>query len=87
MYSIAAHEGYHTVYYSYKLEHRWHLALDKYRIEGDNNLSWYRVSEYGASSSSELFAEVGALVTEGRSAEVPAHILKAFNETVESISR
>jgi len=84
--STVAHEVSHTVYFRYRLENEWRTALAK-RGTGAGSLEAYAVSEYGASSATELFAEVGALVAEGRQSEIPAKILEAFMEVTRGLGK
>lgn len=73
LFTIAAHEATHILDYALALAGR--RAMPSAR----SSQAW-RVSEYAASEPAELFAEVGAMVASGRSAEVPADILLAFME-------
>ena len=77
--AVAWHEAGHAVYFSKKLDYKWNAALDRNHAFEDA----HRVSEYGASSKVELFAEVVAAIEDGRPEIIPNSIMKAFRETVE----
>lgn len=73
LFTIAAHEATHILDYILGMNGR--RAMPSAR----SSRAW-KVSEYAASEPGELFAEVGAMVASGRSAEVPEDILRAFME-------
>lgn len=75
LFATAAHEAGHAVYYQRRLENAWEDAIKL--ISTDDRL---RVSEYGASSAHELFAEVTATVALGQEGRLPADILKAWRK-------
>lgn len=78
--SIMAHESYHAVYYRKHLEATFAKQLQEQKVKKPD---WYKVSEYAATSKSELFAETGAAIEIGL--DVPDNIKKAFLNTVETV--
>lgn len=81
---IASHEGQHAIYFKYKLESKWKDNLTL--LVGDdmhNNIKCASVSEYGMSSPTELFAEVGAAISFG--IEIDPDVKQAYLKTIGSI--
>lgn len=76
----ASHEGFHAVYRLRKLEPAWFNAL---RNSPAKMSDAHKVSEYAASSPSELFAEVGAAITNG--IDIPNQFVLAFKQTMATI--
>ena len=94
--TISAHEASHAVYYSAEsyrknfIGNLWESALKdmgvgREKIWHESPVDWFRVSEYGASSFSELWAETGALVNTGRAGEVPVKILQAYEKVIKQL--
>jgi SPP1 gp7 family putative phage head morphogenesis protein len=92
--TVSAHEASHAVYFDNPATDKlWKAALKESDVSGSGvgmyrqtHLDWFRVSEYGASSFSELWAEVGALVHTGRWSEVPEGILKAYKKVMKQLA-
>jgi len=80
LYTTTVHEAYHSVYYKYKLETEFANQLKRFHVTPQQRFS---VSEYGASKTSELWAEVGASVESN--VKIPDNILNAFIETIKTI--
>lgn len=81
---LSAHEGFHCVYHQKGIEDKWNENLLKYvGEEGHSDIKCMSVSEYGCSSVSELFAEVGAAITHGINID-PA-VKQAFEKTMEGV--
>ncbi len=76
---VAWHEAGHAVYYVKNLAPKW----DKYLREYKGLADAHKLSEYGSSDISELFAETVAAIEDGRESIVPDSILKAFREVME----
>jgi len=82
IYTLTTHETGHGIYNYNGLADTWEDALEKFAVKEVDRL---KLSEYGASSSSELFAETNAMVALDRKADVPETILKAYEETINSV--
>lgn len=78
--ATARHEAYHGVYYQKKLKQTFSDALKRNDVLRNQ---WYEVSEYGGSSVSELFAELGTALD--MNIDVPDNLRRAIIETLESI--
>jgi hypothetical protein len=81
---IAAHEANHAMYYQYNLRALWEQNLRLY--VGDlmyHDVKCASVSEYGMSSITELFAEVGAAIA--YDVEIDSHVKQAYLDTIEGI--
>ena len=80
MYAVAKHESYHAVAHKYN-------AISVFEQElverGVKQIDMAKVSEYGASKTSELFAEAGTAVDLG--IDIPSSIRKAFEETIKQV--
>jgi len=81
--AIAAHEGFHNVYYTHKLKDSFSKNLAKNGIT--DRTQWFKVSEYGASAETELFAEIGSAIT--NDLKIPNEFVKAFNDTVKEFKK
>jgi len=80
----AAHEANHAIYYTHSLKNTWEQNMKIY--VGDkmqHDVKCASVSEYGMSSMTELFAEVGAAVA--FDVEIDPHVKQAYLDTVGSI--
>ena len=62
------------------------MGVGREKIWHESPVDWFRVSEYGASSFSELWAETGALVNTGRAGEVPLKILQAYEKVIKQLA-
>jgi hypothetical protein len=82
MKAVAAHEGFHNVYYTHKLDDAWKTAV---AARGLKLNDFYSVSEYAGKNISELFSEVGSAISSG--VDIPKEFLDAFYETVKTIGR
>lgn len=81
---ITTHEGFHCIYHQKGLESVWTDNLKKYVGEKMNeDIKCTSVSEYGCSSISELFAEVGAAVS--FNILIDKDVKQAYLDTMESI--
>lgn len=78
----ASHEAGHTLYYTRRLEEKWQRALARHNVTAGDR---YAVSEYGASSDSELWAEVTAAVHWGYARSLPPNVHKAYQEVIDGI--
>lgn len=78
----ASHEAGHTLYYTRRLEEKWKRALARHDVTAVDR---YAVSEYGASSDSELWAEVTAAVHWGYARSLPSNVYKAYQEVIDGI--
>lgn len=80
-FTLIAHEAGHYVYFERGLANQFRQALfDK----GVRQSDWHKLSEYGATSESELWAEAFAARAAGLSAEMPAAIMEAMEEVLAS---
>jgi hypothetical protein len=80
--TAAAHEAGHALYFKKpEMLKPWLDGLDKYVTIPDR----FAVSEYAATSESELFAEVTALIFDGRRSVVPDSILRAYDEALKAV--
>lgn len=77
--ALIAHEAGHWVYHVNHLANAWSKALHAHGAERT-----YRVSEYGASSLSELWAEVFSARAAGQAGTIPAEIMEAMEEVLAS---
>lgn len=93
LFTLAAHEAGHAI----EFQRAFRRADDRFKaplfklfednireIEDLKNLS-HRVSEYAASNTEELWAEITALVATGRASEVPEELLRAWTLTIEHL--
>jgi len=82
----AAHEANHAIYYEYDLKAAWERNMT-YLVGNkmNNELKCASVSEYGMSSMTELFAEVGAAVA--FDIEIDEDVKQAYLDTIGSIRR
>nr|BDD47034.1 hypothetical protein 5 [bacterium] len=62
--------------------HKWDEMLEKYKVAKIDEL---RVSEYAASTRTELFAEVGVFYLENNLKAIPQSVAKAFLETIKGV--
>jgi hypothetical protein len=84
--AIASHEGFHNIYHTHKLEDKFKEALKSQGISlKAKSASWYGVSDYAATNLSELFAEVGASIT--NNIKIPEPFVNAFNQVVKDIKK
>jgi SPP1 gp7 family putative phage head morphogenesis protein len=83
VFATATHESYHAVYTRNNLFKLFESNLEKNNVTILDRLA---VSENGFSSSSELFAEIGAGI-ETKISGLPENIVKAFNETLSTIEQ
>ena len=75
--AAASHEAGHAILQSdWNGRTLWESALSRHKA----NSGWHEVSHYAATSSDELFAEVTALIADGRRGAVPGKILSAYDE-------
>ena len=82
--NLISHEYGHVIYYRadrYGLDTPFRNALTRNNVTRIERLS---VSEYGASSPTELFAEVTSAIAGGQKDTIPPNILKAYYEIVNS---
>ena len=91
LFSTVAHESGHALLSSYGEKYAgdatWmRLLRDKYNIRAGSP-KMYQISEYAASETEELFAEITALVADGRSALVPDDLMAAYNEMLGLIAK
>jgi hypothetical protein len=80
----AAHEANHAMYYKYNLRALWEQNLSLYL--GDlkhHDVKCASVSEYGMTSVTELFAEVGAAIA--FDVEIDSHVKQAYLDTIAGI--
>jgi len=82
--SLIAHENGHAIEMKYKLAGKFDDALLKNNVA---RIDAFKVSEYAASHNDELFAEITSAIAQGRQNELPANVLKAYNETISTIVR
>lgn len=82
IYAVMAHEAGHTIFRTYNFPAKWNIAL---RENGVNYSDHALVSHYAGFNESELFSEVTSLLAQGREAEVPSGILRAYNQVIETI--
>jgi hypothetical protein len=92
LFAVAAHESSHAVYFQGRIRlpisgatdsihNQWVGALNRHGVTKRERLI---VSEYAYhGGAKELFAEVGSLVAQGRSGDVPAKVLAAYREVME----
>ena len=80
--AIAAHEGFHNVYFTHKLETLFEQSLSKHGIIRSD---WVEVSEYGSESITELFAEIGSSITSG--VQIPQKFADAFLDTIAGVAK
>ena len=79
------HECNHAIYYEFDLKSKWENNLAHYvGNDMNNNIKCATVSEYGMSSTAELFAEVGTAVELGLKIDVD--VKRAYLETIEGIN-
>jgi len=81
--TITAHEGFHNVYFNHELELPFIQALTRRNIYKKEE--WFHVSEYGAGSVKELFAEVGASIISD--IKIPQPFIDAFNEVTKGLKK
>lgn len=89
VFALTAHEAGHTLMFRYgrrfsEGQSAWTSALGRAGVAPSSHR---RVSEYAASSTDELFAEVVSMVAQGRRGEVPADILAAYDDMIGLIHR
>lgn len=80
--ATASHEAGHTLYYVRQLESRWRAALE---TAGVRKIDHYRVSEYAATSPSELWAEVTSAVHSGLGSDLPENVFRAYQEVLNAV--
>lgn len=80
IFAVVKHEAYHGVYYNHNLETAFKQALKNNKVTAIDQAG---VSEYGASSIPELFAEAGTCIDLGL--PIPVNVKTAFLETVGGI--
>lgn len=81
---VAAHEGYHAVYFRLGVKDKWKANLESMPdYIGTDDPRCCSVSEYGTSSESELFAETGAAIAYG--IDIDPTIKQAFEKTMEGL--
>lgn len=76
--AVARHEAYHGVYYQHDLHDRWVDAIRRHNI---TKIDMNGVSEYGASTITELFPEAATAIDYG--IEIPDNVRKAIIEVLE----
>jgi len=82
----AAHEANHAIYYQYSLKNAWEQNMKIYvGDKGCQDVKCASVSEYGMTSMTELFAEVGAAVA--FDIEIDSHVKQAYLDTIENINQ
>ena len=85
-FTLMAHEAAHFLYFDDSLAYIWGVALKKRglleRAEGKH----WRVSEYGSTNRSELFAEVFAARASGLGHRIPQEFLDAMEEVLEDVT-
>ena len=83
---ITTHEGFHCIYHQKGIKSVWVDNLKKHVGEKINeDIKCVSVSEYGCSSVSELFAEVGAAVS--FNIPIDKDVKQAYLDTMESIKQ
>lgn len=86
MFALAAHEAGHAIYYQSFAQSLWEARIRKAIDAGSVTLrDRVTVSLYAKTNLSELWAEVTALVADGRSSEVPESILGIYRGVVEAV--
>jgi len=80
--STASHEAGHTLYYTKRLDESWALALSRNKVEA---VDIVRVSQYSATSRSELWAEVTAAIHSGLRDDIPRNVFRAYQEMIDAI--
>jgi Phage Mu protein F like protein len=86
-FTLMAHEAAHFLYFDGFLAHEWSLALKARGLEGRIDGKHWRVSEYGSTNKSELFAEVFAARASGLTDRIPAEFLDAMEEVLEGVAK
>ena len=85
IFSVVTHEAGHAIYFQGKdVAHKWNRRL---QVNNVTKNDWYAVSEYAATDSEELFAEVTAFMAAGQENLLPANIVKAYIETLRDYAR
>lgn len=83
LFVVAAHEAGHALYYTrYEIERAWLQQIEALHITA---LDVSAVSRYARTNPSELFAEVTAMIADGRRREVPEKILRAYDAAVAKV--
>ena len=80
LFATMSHEGWHAVYFRNRLGNAWIDNLEKFGVTFEDRL---KVSEYGATKGSELWAEVGSAIDSG--IKIPANVRKAFEATIKTL--
>lgn len=84
LFVVAAHESGHALYYQrQEILQTWLAELQRLNV---TRLDRVKVSDYATKNDSELFAEVTAMIADGRRDQVPDKLLQAYHAALAKVT-